>query len=218
MDVACSGTRAVSCGVVSVQALAFVSAERFENRFELAPRDLTDRVARCADEVAAVVAFRCVLISVTTAPGARSLCSDLIHSRAPAAAQPRHRRQSPQVVCEVDQPDHHRGARQTRAAQQPALAEQIDARKHVFDPRARFGPAMISAFLRGCQRPVALRLVYHAQNQTIVLAAPRRGRRAVGRVGVWRLAALGDADSGSWEASWRAVEVGHPRGFYPRFP
>ena len=77
MDIACSGTRAVSCGVVSVQALAFVSAERFENRFKLAPRDLTDRVARCADEVAAMVAFRCVLISVTTAPGVRSLRSDL---------------------------------------------------------------------------------------------------------------------------------------------
>ena len=44
-----------------------------------------------------------------------------------------HRRQSPQVVHEVDQPDHHRGARQTCTTQQSALAEQVDAREYVLD-------------------------------------------------------------------------------------
>ena len=68
--------------------------------------------------------------------------------------QAHHRRQPLQIVRELDQPDHQRGARQIRAAQQSALAEQVDVRKHVFDSRARFGLAVISAFLRVCQRPL----------------------------------------------------------------
>ena len=107
--------------------------------------------------------------------------------------QPRHRRQPPQVVREVDQSDHHRGARQARTAQQPALAEQVDAREVVFDPRAGLRPTMIRTLLHRRQRPVALCLVHHAVDQSMVLATARRGRRAIGRVGVQRLAAPGDA-------------------------
>ena len=106
--------------------------------------------------------------------------------------QTHHRRQPPQVVCEVDEADHHRGARQARATQQPTFAEQVDPREHMLDPRARPGPTMIGALLRGCQRPVALCLVHDAVDQAVILATARRGRRAIGRVGVQRLAALGD--------------------------
>ena len=81
---------------------------------------------------------------------------------------------------------------QPRAAQPLAPAEPVDAREYVFNPRARLRPAVMGALLRRRQRPLALCLVHHAVDQAVILATARRGRRAVGRVGVQRLAALGD--------------------------
>ncbi len=98
------------------------------------------------------------------------------------------RRQTPQVVREVDQPQTHVGALESGAEHRPTAAEQVDAREDVLDARTHFRPCAIPGLLLPGQWPIAMGFVLRRVGNAMPFAGVCGFLGAVSAVGVQRVA------------------------------